>query len=187
MGTAPCPSRHPLPGDPWPLHPHGLPTLTLFPLPGLKRIHLLTVQGSYELRIDLEDFDNGTAFAHYGSFGVGLFSVDPEEDGYPITIADYSGTAGRAAGWGGTRGPVGRGSPQPPNPLAGVLQCPLAAAPAAPLRPQGAAGTSRAVVGHLLEEPHWRSPTGIPREAPWGRDPAQGQQVPIRTPFPWDR
>ncbi|XP_008933282.1 PREDICTED: fibrinogen C domain-containing protein 1-B-like, partial [Merops nubicus] len=25
----------------------------------LKRIHVLTVQGSYELRVDLEDFDNG--------------------------------------------------------------------------------------------------------------------------------
>jgi hypothetical protein len=44
--------------------------------------------------VDLEDFDNGTAYAHYGSFGVGLFSVDPEEDGYPLTVADYSGTAG---------------------------------------------------------------------------------------------
>nr|XP_013800042.1 PREDICTED: fibrinogen C domain-containing protein 1 [Apteryx mantelli mantelli] len=61
---------------------------------GLQRIHLLTVQASYELRVDLEDFDNGTAFARYGSFGVGLFSVDPEEDGYPVSVADYSGTAG---------------------------------------------------------------------------------------------
>lgn len=75
----------------------GPPCALLTPLHvGLKRIHVLTVQGSYELRVDLEDFDNGTAFAHYGSFGVGLFSVDPEEDGYPISIADYSGTAGRA-------------------------------------------------------------------------------------------
>lgn len=53
--------------------------------------------------MDLEDFDNGTAYAHYGSFGVGLFSVDPEEDGYPLTVADYSGTAGKA--------PVQRGEP----------------------------------------------------------------------------
>ena len=51
--------------------------------------------------MDLEDFDNGTAYAHYGSFGVGLFSVDPEEDGYPLTVADYSGTAGRAPGYSG--------------------------------------------------------------------------------------
>ncbi|KAJ1134007.1 hypothetical protein NDU88_000477 [Pleurodeles waltl] len=60
----------------------------------LRRIHLLTIQGHYELRIDLEDFENGTAFAHYGTFGVGLHSVDPEEDGYPLTVAEYSGTAG---------------------------------------------------------------------------------------------
>lgn len=72
---------------------------------------MLTVQGSYELRIDLEDFDNGTAFAHYGSFGVGLFSVDPEEDGYPVSIADYSGTAGRAAGKGMCVVPWDRESP----------------------------------------------------------------------------
>uniref|UniRef100_A0A8D2NAN4 Fibrinogen C-terminal domain-containing protein n=1 Tax=Zonotrichia albicollis TaxID=44394 RepID=A0A8D2NAN4_ZONAL len=78
----------------WEAYRDGFGKLTGEHWLGLKRIHLLTVQGSYELRIDLEDFDNGTAFAHYGSFGVGLFSVDPEEDGYPISIADYSGTAG---------------------------------------------------------------------------------------------
>ncbi|KAK3566157.1 hypothetical protein QTP86_028450 [Hemibagrus guttatus] len=60
----------------------------------LKRIHALTIQANYELRIDLEDFENSTSFAQYGSFGVGLFSVDPDEDGYPLSIADYSGTAG---------------------------------------------------------------------------------------------
>lgn len=54
--------------------------------------------------MDLEDFDNGTAYAHYGSFGVGLFSVDPEEDGYPLTVADYSGTAGEAHGAAGEAG-----------------------------------------------------------------------------------
>lgn len=48
--------------------------------------------------MDLEDFENGTAYARYGSFGVGLFSVDPEEDGYPLTVADYSGTAGGTPG-----------------------------------------------------------------------------------------
>jgi hypothetical protein len=63
---------------------------------GLKRMHALTIQANYELRIDLEDFENSTAFAQYGAFGVGLFSVDPDEDGYPLTIADYSGTAGNA-------------------------------------------------------------------------------------------
>lgn len=60
----------------------------------MKRIHALTIQANYELRIDLEDFENSTSFAKYGSFGVGLFSVDPDEDGYPLSVADYSGTAG---------------------------------------------------------------------------------------------
>ncbi|KAI6076003.1 Fibrinogen C domain-containing protein 1 [Aix galericulata] len=82
----------------WEAYRDGFGKLTGEHWLGLKRIHVLTIQGTYELRIDLEDFDNGTAFAHYGSFGVGIFSVDPEEDGYPVSIADYSGTAGRVLG-----------------------------------------------------------------------------------------
>ncbi|KAG7480415.1 hypothetical protein MATL_G00055810 [Megalops atlanticus] len=61
---------------------------------GMKQIHALTSQANYELRIDLEDFENSTAFAQYGTFAVGLFSVNPDDDGYPLTITDYSGTAG---------------------------------------------------------------------------------------------
>nr|XP_056716628.1 fibrinogen C domain-containing protein 1 [Euleptes europaea] len=78
----------------WEAYRDGFGKLTGEHWLGLKRIHALTTQASYELRIDLEDFDNGTAYAHYGAFSVGLFSVDPEEDGYPVHIADYSGTAG---------------------------------------------------------------------------------------------
>lgn len=66
---------------------------------GLKQIHALSIQGNYELRIDLEDFENSTAYAQYGTFGVGLFSVDPDDDGYPLTVGDYSGTAGMFAHW----------------------------------------------------------------------------------------
>lgn len=65
--------------------PPTSPTV-LSPVPGLKRIHALTTQAAYELHVDLEDFDNGTAYAHYGSFGVGLLSVDPEEDGYTHSL-----------------------------------------------------------------------------------------------------
>lgn len=61
---------------------------------GLEQIHALSVQSNYELRIDLEDFENSTAYAQYGTFGVGLFSVDPDDDGYPLTVGDYSGNAG---------------------------------------------------------------------------------------------
>ncbi|KAB1280153.1 Fibrinogen C domain-containing protein 1 [Camelus dromedarius] len=78
----------------WDAYRDGFGKLTGEHWLGLKRIHALTTQAAYELHVDLEDFDNGTAYAHYRSFGVGLFSVDPEEDGYPLTVADYSGTAG---------------------------------------------------------------------------------------------
>ncbi|XP_048201051.1 LOW QUALITY PROTEIN: fibrinogen C domain-containing protein 1 [Perognathus longimembris pacificus] len=78
----------------WEAYREGFGKLTGEHWLGLKRIHALTAQASYELHVDLEDFDNGTAYARYGTFGVGLFSVDPEEDGYPLTVAGYSGTAG---------------------------------------------------------------------------------------------
>lgn len=72
------------------------------PPAGLKQIHALSIQGNYELRIDLEDFENSTAYAQYGTFGVGLFSVDPDDDGYPLTVGDYSGSAGTAL-WGNSQ------------------------------------------------------------------------------------
>ncbi|KAF3695232.1 Fibrinogen C domain-containing protein 1 [Channa argus] len=61
---------------------------------GLQRIYSLTKSGGYELRIDMADFDNTTAFAHYADFSVGRDSVNPEEDGYPLTVDQYSGSAG---------------------------------------------------------------------------------------------
>ncbi|KAM9857789.1 fibrinogen C domain-containing protein 1 [Aulostomus maculatus] len=61
---------------------------------GLQRIYSLTRSGGYELRIDMADFDNATAFAHYSDFSVGRNSVNPEEDGYPLAVDGYSGTAG---------------------------------------------------------------------------------------------
>lgn len=64
------------------------------PVSGLQRIYFLTRSGGYELRIDMADFDNATAFAHYSEFSVGRDSVNPEEDGYPLNVEGYSGTAG---------------------------------------------------------------------------------------------
>ncbi|XP_047236386.1 fibrinogen C domain-containing protein 1-like [Girardinichthys multiradiatus] len=61
---------------------------------GLQRIYALTRSGGFELRIDMADFDNATAFALYSDFSVGRDSVNPEEDGYPLTVDGYSGTAG---------------------------------------------------------------------------------------------
>ncbi|CAL8248077.1 unnamed protein product [Merluccius merluccius] len=54
----------------------------------------LTGSGHSELRIDMTDFENGTAFANYGLFAVGLESVNPDEDGYALTVDHFSGTAG---------------------------------------------------------------------------------------------
>nr|XP_046242376.1 fibrinogen C domain-containing protein 1-like [Scatophagus argus] len=61
---------------------------------GLQRIYSLTRTGGHELRIDMADFDNATAFARYADFSVGRDSVNPEEDGYPLSVDQYSGTAG---------------------------------------------------------------------------------------------
>ncbi|KAM6930674.1 fibrinogen C domain-containing protein 1-like [Xenentodon cancila] len=61
---------------------------------GLQRMYALTRSGDIELRIDMADFDNATAFAHYSDFSVGRDSVNPEEDGYPLLVDGYSGTAG---------------------------------------------------------------------------------------------
>lgn len=46
----------------------------------------------------MADFDNATAFARYADFSVGRDSVNPEEDGYPLTVDQYSGTAGTNTG-----------------------------------------------------------------------------------------
>lgn len=43
----------------------------------------------------MADFENATAFARYAEFSVGRDSVNPEEDGYPLTVDQYSGTAGK--------------------------------------------------------------------------------------------
>ncbi|XP_029018296.3 fibrinogen C domain-containing protein 1 [Betta splendens] len=61
---------------------------------GLHRMYSFTRLGGYELRIDMADFDNATAFAHYAEFSVGQDSVNPDEDGYPLSVDKYSGTAG---------------------------------------------------------------------------------------------
>ncbi|XP_077418098.1 fibrinogen C domain-containing protein 1-like isoform X2 [Vanacampus margaritifer] len=78
----------------WDAYRDGFGTTTGEHWLGLQRIYALTRSGGYELRIDMADFDNATAFAHYGDFSVGRDSVNPEEDGYPLAVERYSGTAG---------------------------------------------------------------------------------------------
>ncbi|XP_061674572.1 fibrinogen C domain-containing protein 1-like [Syngnathoides biaculeatus] len=78
----------------WDAYRDGFGTTTGEHWLGLQRISALTRSGGYELRIDMADFENATAFAHYAEFSVGRHSVNPEEDGYPLTVDGYSGTAG---------------------------------------------------------------------------------------------
>ncbi|KAK5933193.1 hypothetical protein CgunFtcFv8_004839 [Champsocephalus gunnari] len=61
---------------------------------GLQRMFSLSGAGGYELRIDMADFDNATAFALYEDFSVGRDCVNPEEEGYPLSLGGYSGSAG---------------------------------------------------------------------------------------------
>ena len=57
---------------------------------GLDKLNRLTSTGlSWQLRIDLEDFDGNTAYALYEDFHIG-----DEATLYQITIGSYSGTAG---------------------------------------------------------------------------------------------
>uniref|UniRef100_A0A8C7XUM6 Fibrinogen C domain containing 1 n=1 Tax=Oryzias sinensis TaxID=183150 RepID=A0A8C7XUM6_9TELE len=78
----------------WEAYRDGFGTTTGEHWLGLQRIYSLTRSGGFEMRIDMADFDNATAFASYSDFSVGRDSVNPEEDGYPLTVDGYSGTAG---------------------------------------------------------------------------------------------
>ncbi|KAI4897233.1 hypothetical protein NFI96_024323 [Prochilodus magdalenae] len=57
---------------------------------GLHNIYLLTYVYKYELRVDMEDFDGGRAYARYSSF-----SVEPESRNYRLQVNGYiNGGAG---------------------------------------------------------------------------------------------
>ena len=59
---------------------------------GLSKIHRLTKIDS-SLRVDLEDFNQNTRYAHYDTFSVGDVSAE-----YVLTVGGYSGTAGDSLG-----------------------------------------------------------------------------------------
>ncbi|CAC5389865.1 Fibrinogen-like protein A,Ryncolin-4,Angiopoietin-related protein 7,Angiopoietin-related protein 1,Ficolin-3,Ficolin-1-B,Techylectin-5A,Ficolin-2,Ryncolin-1,Tenascin-R,Fibrinogen-like protein 1,Angiopoietin-1,Tenascin-X,Fibrinogen C domain-containing protein 1-A,Tenascin-N,Veficolin-1,Ryncolin-3,Tenascin,Fibroleukin, Fibrinogen C domain-containing protein 1,Techylectin-like protein,Ryncolin-2,Angiopoietin-related protein 6,Techylectin-5B,Angiopoietin-related protein 2,Angiopoietin-2,Microfibril-associated len=58
---------------------------------GNDKLHVLTSQGSYELRVDLMDFNGDKAYAKYSTFYIGDQSTN-----YLLTVNGYSGTAGDA-------------------------------------------------------------------------------------------
>uniref|UniRef100_A0A673VM66 Fibrinogen C-terminal domain-containing protein n=1 Tax=Suricata suricatta TaxID=37032 RepID=A0A673VM66_SURSU len=94
---------------------------------GLQNLHLLTLKQKYELRVDLEDFENNTASAKYAEFSISPNAVSAEEDGYTLYVAGFEdGGAGTPCcrhnkglwegGRQGWQGPDGPQSPQPPIP-----------------------------------------------------------------------
>ena len=53
---------------------------------GLDKIHRLSASGENTLRVDLESFENETAYAVYKSFYVGS-----ESSGYILNVSEYTG------------------------------------------------------------------------------------------------
>ncbi|XP_045557875.1 microfibril-associated glycoprotein 4-like [Salmo salar] len=51
---------------------------------GLETMHLLTMRKTYELRVDMEDFEGKKVYAQYSSFSVG-----PEAEGYPLKLGSF--------------------------------------------------------------------------------------------------
>ena len=56
---------------------------------GLFLLNRLTNKKSYKLRVELETFDGGSAYAEYLNFAIGSPSSD-----YRLQISGFSGTAG---------------------------------------------------------------------------------------------
>ncbi|XP_071136633.1 ryncolin-4-like [Mytilus edulis] len=56
---------------------------------GNDHLHLLTSQGHYRLRIDMEDFENNQKYALYDNFSIGS-----ESSGYILSVSGYFGDAG---------------------------------------------------------------------------------------------
>ncbi|XP_062572264.1 fibrinogen C domain-containing protein 1-like [Saccostrea cucullata] len=59
--------------------------------PRNERIHQLTSQGWYELRVDLSDFQNQRRYAYYRTFSLGNLASN-----YRLTVGDYEGNAGNS-------------------------------------------------------------------------------------------
>ena len=73
----------------WETYKEGFGNLTSEFWLGNEKIHQLTSQRAYELRIDLADWEGNTRYAVYDSF-----SIADESDYYRLTLGSYNGTAG---------------------------------------------------------------------------------------------
>ncbi|XP_033029286.1 angiopoietin-related protein 2-like isoform X1 [Lacerta agilis] len=61
---------------------------------GLEFIHWLTRQGSYVLRVSMEDWSGRQAYAEYSTF-----ALEPENDFYRLRLGRYQGSAGDSLSW----------------------------------------------------------------------------------------
>ncbi|XP_063402380.1 microfibril-associated glycoprotein 4-like [Mytilus trossulus] len=73
----------------WSYYKHGFGDQSQEFWLGNDHLHMLTSQGNYRLRIDMEDFENSQAYALYD-----YFSVGSESSGYILSVSNYSGDAG---------------------------------------------------------------------------------------------
>ncbi|XP_059989991.1 microfibril-associated glycoprotein 4 isoform X3 [Lagenorhynchus albirostris] len=124
---------------------------------GLQNLHLLTLKQKYELRVDLEDFENNTAFAKYGEFSISPNAVSAEEDGYSLHVAGFEdgGAAARSSPPStGTRtsscrtarpsrrAPSGSAAATSPTSTASTSAAPTSPTPTASTGPSGRASTT---------------------------------------------
>ena len=69
----------------WSNYKHGFGNLSGEFWLGLDRIHRLTLDNNSMLRVDMEDFEGGSAYAEYSSFG-----VRSEHDKYRLILGCYN-------------------------------------------------------------------------------------------------
>lgn len=58
---------------------------------GNDKLHHLLSQGTYEMRMDMKDFDNQTGYVKYSSFNVGNESTK-----YTVMLSGFSGDVGES-------------------------------------------------------------------------------------------
>jgi hypothetical protein len=69
-----------------------LPNYANYLSTGNDNIHTLTSQGSYKLRIDIENFSGDSRYAVYN-----LFIVGDEASQYKLDVGGYSGDVGKSS------------------------------------------------------------------------------------------
>ena len=73
---------------PWDDYKNGFGNLTGEHWLGLEKLDRLTRNGAWQLRVELKDFYNNTAYAEYSNFAIGNATTH-----YRLSIGEYSGTA----------------------------------------------------------------------------------------------